>query len=509
MIDVLKNATYVFLVIFVTFGAMAEGSKNLTPNNGDLGFLQHDDGGNSNGFLKSTGTADERLYVFIKNGETFYYGLHRRLTNSGTTQDDLTILLYDNADSEVSSNTLLRDQTSGRQSLFQTPQSGVINDETEALAGPEAIILDGSGYSALSYVNNTGTDQAFYIVFRQGATDNGVKSWYDIWDFSVYDGSVEKPGRLYSKGWSFTTASGGGELSSDFQLFALVPSVIGGGDAGFYVKEIDISGMRPFGTLIYANSTGTDGTQGDTNGDGLTNFLDERMSQTSNSAALEFDLFVNNPDISLFPTTILPSVIITDANFYCNAAGTGGEAVISFTTNQTGIVSILLDLNGISGYQDNSTDVVIEQELDASSGSARSSVRWDGLDGQDNIVPSGTVININGRFTAGPIHVPIYDPEVNASGVNMLDVRPASSFDLIYWDDRAVQPGLGSSLDVQLSGTNSIQHTWTNGDVRLVNTWSFGYYEVNSQNVTFTYKCDADGDGINNADDVDSDNDGV
>ncbi|RYE90748.1 MAG: hypothetical protein EOO37_02180, partial [Cytophagaceae bacterium] len=96
--------------------ALAEGSKQLTPNtpgtptaltdpaNTRAGYLEHDAnlagaayGYISKGFLKPSGYTDngkftyndnQRMYVLLKPGETVYYGVHRiphTLNPSGTT----------------------------------------------------------------------------------------------------------------------------------------------------------------------------------------------------------------------------------------------------------------------------------------------------------------------------------------------------------------------------------------------------------------------------------------
>lgn len=498
--------TSFLLATFCIGSAFGEGSKNLTPTAGQWGYLQHDDGGNSNDFLKSTASVDERLYIHIKAGETLYYGLHRMNDNDANAHGDLTILIYRNNGTLASTATLTRNAGSPDQSLFNTPQTGVIDTQNQANAGPSAIV-GGSGYSALTYTNTTGTDQNFYIAFDEGAAGAGgdIKSWYDIWDFSVYDGQEEKPGRMFCKAWSFTAVDGPNQLSSDFQLYALVPSLINGVSAGYYIKEIDLSGMAPWGMLVYANSIGADlGQVGDTNGDGDINFLDARMSQDNDIAELEYDLFINNPDIDLFPTSTLPGVTITDANFYCNAAGNGGEGTIYFESDQAGFITILIDLNGTTGFQFGTADVIVESEI-ATPGSQV--IRWDGLNGLGTPVASGTTLTISGRFTSGPVHVPLWDVESNTSGITMLDVRPSTSFNLIYWDDS--DRAIGSNPDTEFDGTNTSQHTWTTGDTELVNTWSYGYYQVNTQNIQFSYVCDPDGDGVDSSVDLDSDNDGI
>ncbi|WP_421898536.1 discoidin domain-containing protein [Marinoscillum sp.] len=511
---------------------LAEGSKNLTPtygtgdgtiNNNFIGYLCHSqESGITGNFLEPGASADEKLYIYVKQGETLYMGLRRidPVTNDELRHQDLTIVIRENDGTLVTSFTLddndaVTDADGDSQGYpFTTPQTGVIESYAEVLAGPAAVV-GASGYDALSWTNNIG-DQEYYIEFIQfdggstnGANDIGVESWYDLWDFSVYDGLEEKEGRLHSKNWGFSAGSFDNQFSDDFQLYVKVPSVISGSNAGNYIKSLDFAGLQPYTTLIYANSTGASlGSTTDLNGDGITDFLDARRTQSGNIGATEYDIFINNPDVDIYTTTTLPEVTITDANFYCNASGTGGEGVIYFESNQSGIISIIIDMNGTIGYQDGTTDVILEQSIDASSGSAKASMKWDGLDGLGTPVGSGTVINISGRFTAGAVHTPLFDPEINAIGINMLDVRPATSFDLIYWDDRSAG-GVGSSPSTELTGSNSSQHTWTTGNGLLVNTWSFGYYQINTENTSFSYNCDQDGDGVTGTADLDSDNDGL
>ncbi|MBV6644105.1 MAG: hypothetical protein KI790_01570 [Cyclobacteriaceae bacterium] len=534
------------VLLFSFFLAKSEGSKNLSPDstgtttgtNDIVGFLCHTQGNGNGGitgpFMSPSATADERLKVYIETDETLYMGFRRMAsTFSGTiTFGDLNVILRESDGTFVTSFLILADQSSVSGGLqdyaFQSPQNGVIDTYAEALAGPSTVV-GSSGYSPISWTNNSGLgSQEFYIQVVQSTSGSGtvtseadgnaifVESRYDLWDISVYDGTTEKPGRLFCKSWGFTTTSFANQFSDDFQLFINIPSTVGGSSAGFYVKELDLAGLQPFTTSVFANSVGAEIAQTtDLNGDGSIDFQDARRSQGSNIADLEYDIFINNPDIDIYPTTTLPSVNITDAVFYCNSGGTAGEGVITIETNQSGVVGLVLDLDGAAGYDAGGTDVIIEATVDASSGSGTATIRWDGLDGTGSAVASGATINITGRFTAGPLHVPLWDPEQNVVGINMLDVRPQTSFDLIYWDDRSTT--LDSSPNVELTGTNTGQHTWTDpsgtgaggGNAVLVNTWSFGYFQSNTQNVAFTYACDTDGDGINDGSDSDSDNDGI
>ena len=534
------------LLLFNTHNSFGEGSKNLAPDgsgattgtNTSVAYLLHHHAdatfGITQDFLDPDAGEDERMYVRVKQGETLYFGLRRTDDNFAIgAYGDLNVVIRENDGTFVTSFLILADQTSDNGAgvtnfELQTSQAGVIESFAEALAGPSTVV-GASGYNANSWTNTTLGDQDFYIEFLQSTAGSGAvtstgdanffrgQSTYDLWDFSVYDGTTEKPGRLFCKRWGFSTASFDNQFSEEMQLFVKIPSTVGGADAGNYIKEIDLAGLEPFIVSVYANTLGAPiASISDLNGDGVTDFQDARRSQTGNIGALEYDIFVNNPDIDEYPTTTLPTVSISDANFYCNSTSAGGEAAITISSNQSGFVAVFLDLDGEPGYQDGTADVIVEAEIDASSGTGSQVIVWDGQDGLGNTVASGTDIEITGRFTSGPLHLPLFDPEQNLVGINMVDIRPQTSFDLVYWDDRSTTT-LDSDPLVSLTGTNTGQHTWSDpsgdgsdgGNGLLVNTWSFGFFQSNTENITFVYDCDDDGDAVNSNQDFDSDNDGL
>ena len=533
-----KRLTMIFVCLLLSpsFFVYGEGSKNVTPalGAGDgaiantfIGFLMHNqEAGTGGNFLTPEATADERLFVHVREGETLYFGLRRTLPstiflndNPGNLLEDITIIIRENDGTLVNSFLLTADATSTNGATLNA-QQGVIASYDEAANGPRAIV-GAAGYDALSFTNSGLGDQNFYIEIIQAnggsidpADNINQESWYDLWDFSVFDGTIEKPGRMFSKIWAFNAGSFANEFSQDFQMFVRIPSIINNIDAGNYIKEIDLAGIEPFAVSVFANTTGADvatlsGFGGaDLNGDGVVNFLDARRSLGANIGGLEYDIFISNPDVDIYPTTILPTVSITDAVFFCNDAGTGGAGSITINSNQEGQVALFLNLDETPGFQDGTEDVIIEQLITTEFGIGTTTILWDGLDGLGNAVESGTPIEITGRFTAGALHIPLFDPEINNVGINMIDVRPQTSFDLIYWDDRS-SLGLGSSPTAELTGTNTGQHTWNNGNAILVNTWSFGFLQGNTQNVIYSFICDVDGDGLVGAADADADNDGV
>lgn len=553
---------FVCLSIFLLFGitySSGQGSRILAPNyqgtaaldapnatpsadNDDFAWLEHD-ALDSGPFLDPSASAAERVFIFLRNGETLRYGIRRIAvrydqTNPYSTaaiegdNQDLSIIIYDNGGTIQQATHFDADVTSPGDATLLTSNGagtdGIIGSVAESLLGPEfvfnTITYNNGGYEPREYTNTTGSDQAFYVAFLQDdyafttegqlitdintatIADVDIRSWYDLWDFTVYNGNQEKKGRVYTQRWSFTAQDFENVFADEMELYAVIPSTISGVSSGNYIKQIDLGGIDPFSAIVYAGSTGADlGSITDTNGDGVIDFIDARQSQNTDIGNIEYNIFLENPDVSLYPTTTLPSISISDAVFYCNNQGTGGEGTIFFSTNQTGYIAVLVDLNGVSGYQAGTADIIIEQEVTVFGDQV---LRWDGLDGNNEYVSSGTEITISGRFTSGPLHVPLFDVEENDAGINMLDVRPSTSFDLIYWDDSALG-GTGSNPQVELDGTNTDTHLWTDGDTDLLNTWSYGFYQINTQNVTFNYVCDSDGDGVDDNVDLDSDNDGL
>jgi hypothetical protein len=238
----------------------AEGSKQLTPNttatagaalsdpaNTRSGWLAHDVNFTGAGitntslsFLKPFGfnfngvtfSEDHRMFVRVKAGETLLYGVHRvnnPITNANQRDLILTLRFGAGAGTVVQTTTLARDQASTTQSLLVDTQNGVIDNAAQAQAGP---LPAAGGYQPLTYINNTGADQDFYLEFTQvnegtdavAFTNAQRFSTYDFWDLTVRNiVGAEQAGRLRSKLWSFSAGATAGRFSSTFALFPLVP----------------------------------------------------------------------------------------------------------------------------------------------------------------------------------------------------------------------------------------------------------------------------------------------
>jgi hypothetical protein len=158
--------------------ARAEGSKNLTSGTGTrgtatgannyIGYLQHDDGGNSRaftgspGFLKPDSDPLERLYIHLETGETLYYGV-RRIATNGTTSNRLRLeVKYGTSSVITASSTILEPNTASPQSATLLPARGVVATPEEAAIGPKYVDVSGTatspagGYNPVAYTNATG-----------------------------------------------------------------------------------------------------------------------------------------------------------------------------------------------------------------------------------------------------------------------------------------------------------------------------------------------------------------
>ncbi|MDO7850330.1 T9SS type A sorting domain-containing protein [Hymenobacter convexus] len=550
----IKAVVFGSLLANVSFGPMAraEGSKNLTPGtntdaltattNDRTGFLVHDSdvasGGLdiSYGFLKPaswTSTAagvsfspDQRLYVRLLPGEKLSYGVNRAAPiiaavngTTGTYQDLMITLRYGTGDGTiVDQKTLTRASTTTNTYQLLTTQAGVINSYAQATAGPGVA----NGYTPLTYTNNTGTTQDFFVEFTQVGeyTSQGTQpgfndlktrsttfnnqrySVYDKWDFTVTGtDNLEKTGRLFSKFWAFSTGPSQSpatttfenRLSRNFTLYPLVESRATPGQ--YYVKAIELAGLRPYAFFFVTNEFGS-------TANATRNTLAlRRRSQNSNTSYAQYPSFVNDPDQAIWPSAPVPVASITPQP-YCRSGNT--EVAFTAYSSETGRFDIVITYGG--NTQTLTTDVTAGKS---------STVLWDGLVNGTR-VPAGQTITYSFVNRGVAVNFPLYDAEGNEGGFIVRNMRPSSAgTDLLYWDDTNLT-GFPTPT-VQTTGTNAAGagHPWGNGtntvgDNKLVNSWTYGFVSTAS-NLSYTTVnvCDNDNDGITDNNDIDDDNDGV
>lgn len=446
--------------------------------------------------------ARERLQVRMQPGDTLFYGVRR--ADAGGAGLVLT-LRYDNTGSNISG--FILQQTTlanGTWAGTLAQAAGVIQNDAQNNAGPRyaaANTQPSAGYSPLWWHNNTGATIDVWIEFtREGTPTTGsVRTTYDLWDFTVRNFG-EKPGRLFSKSWSFQAMAAGNLLSKDFQLFVAIPDP--SNVSTFYVKEIDLAGTQPFGMIFKCNALGANV--------GAT-FEDRRKSIATNNADPQYNIFVNPPDFVLFPSANLPTYSIAYQSF-CQPNGVDGGATFTYFSSSPGYGQIILDLNGTPGYQPSTSDVFIESFF---ANPGYNQIFWNGTNGLGAPVASGTLMTnslLTGLFS--PVHFPLWDVEIALTGFKIKNIRPGTqNFDKLFWDDINFTTGWNGTPVSNLTGQNSTNgvHRWSSngGNNRLVNTWGYGRVIEITQTLLYEFICDSDGDGIANINDLDDDNDGV
>ncbi|AKQ44457.1 hypothetical protein TH63_00485 [Rufibacter radiotolerans] len=523
--------------------SFAEGSKQLTPNqssaaltdpaNDKAGYLAHDANFpsasgvaiTSLSFLKPAGfsrngatySKDHRLYIRVKAGETLYYGVRRAIHEQTTAnQADLIITLRrinavtgTDDDTYSTSTTLIRNTNSTRGMLLSNTigngkdaiaQSGVIQTPAQALTGPNRPALGGkaavtSGYAPLTITNNTGVDYDYYVEFSQvgeaNMTDDGQRfSVYDLWDFTVIDAAGdERQGRMRSKLWSFSAGGTTNVFSKDFNMYPLIPSEDHANK--YFVKKIELAGIAPqnffrFVTNRFGSSTAAGSS-----------IADRRKSQTSQTDYPELFNFVNNPDPALWPSADAPTFTVGVASS-CNTSTNGGKSTFSLNTSESSTFIVLINLNGVAGYQPGSADVLLE----STGAKGNRTVEWNGLNGLGQVVAKNTTLNYFFRNNSSPVHFPVWDAEANADGFRVQDVRPlvGSNYDgLLFWDDSNLPTSSFPAPQTEFYGVSSSSgvHRWgsastTAGDLKTVNTWTYGYTGSSTQTAAFDYDCSAD-----------------
>lgn len=424
-----------WLLIFSGNLLFAEGTKELTPSSGDNGDVQiFDQNSLQRPFATFNCPEENRLNFSICNlGEKVYFGFQQN-------DNDVYFRIKDPNGNLVSinGNTI--------NPIPQSGQQGYIKNYNQAVTGPKQITS--GGYNALSFTPTMTGD--YYIEFNPKKSGQAAdviwaqKRVFKYFDITVASASNQAiPGRLWSKSWDL-------QCNAQFNPFKGIMYVYS--DDGI-VTSLNFNGMQPYGFVVFCNSSGLKNTGNPTT---------DRQSEYGNINYPQYKIFLNDPDSSCFPTgtfgklTAKSTVTGCSENNYC----------INVYTDQGGSIEVLLDLNGVSGYQPNTSDLLIEVK-DAVVG--HNCIPWDGLDGQGNPVPYGTQINFEVNYFNGLTHLPLYDAEYNVNGFIVNLVRPAGPKPAMYWDDSKI----GGT--VNLTGCTSATgcHSWNNnfGNEKTINTW--------------------------------------
>ncbi|MCU4157655.1 tandem-95 repeat protein [Carboxylicivirga sp. A043] len=522
----LLQRTLLLLVLFLPLmGAAQEGTKQFMPNSTDRLWLEIYRSDNKY-FATQSASDKEKLYIYLNAGEKMHFGMKMASYSEGNSART-SIRIKDENGNVVFS-----------ERRFPSSGTGYISSYNEAVKGPEGVILNGStisnadGYTPYVYeATSTGNH---YIEFETWRYDYGTSGNYrrkrrfamDFFDVTVTDASnnvITNPGepnvsagRLWSKGWAFTTTSYTDyPVKADFYVFT----------ADEFVNKVQYE-MKPYSFNFVANSYGVSLSTDD-------NVIEAAQSQdgdlTNTSDISEYRIFLNDPDRAVWQNTALPPPAVKvwfDDNLIFdydydrepqqlslaapsivlekNNASCPFESITMFKieSNIDGFATVLLDLDG-GGYSTDGNDKALQIDLKQGD----NYVLWDFTTDDGDEVEDG-IYSASATFLGrGPAHFPLYDVE-SLSGISTYSIRPFNKLGpTLYWDDSQIDywgdsSGSGAmdeTVRTQLTIENHKPRVWTynynayNGEGTTMNSWfnaiDLGMPVINFEVTTGTDKC--------------------
>lgn len=467
------------ILLFVAFHFIslntlnAEGTKELAPNSTDVTMLYTNDSGFGS-FAAYNGPSDSRLnfYVADPDNEQVFLGFSRRSQTNNGVDGVLANTNYYFRIKDPNGNVVY-----GPQLINGT----TANADTWALAtaGP-APVVGGSGYTPFTFDPSGLSAGDYYVEFSYNA-NSATSSTLAIkyWDITVATDNGGTPsaidGRVWSSRWSFRTPSISQGSDPTYTYFDRPFN----GQVYLYtfdgfVSKIDFenSGFRGLSFNLAYNEYGVVNT-GDLESD-------RRSIQNSNNTLPEYRIFLNDPDLSVYPSGSIGSVTTNPIVVDCDP----GDLCVSYEVSEIGYVFILLDFDSTSGnglYDQNTADVLLYEKVNSSGALApyEGCIPWDGLDGNGVAVPSNAQIPVYMNYAQGMVHFPVYDVEYITTGFIVEPIRPLISgfTQRIYYDDTNIPdaPGNGNDKDM-VNGCLPPCHDYTNssyGDLNTINTWWF------------------------------------
>lgn len=456
--------TFLALLVLTSFAAFSEGTKQIRPTASSFGQLNPWDWGGE--FATYDAPMDRRMYVRIADHtvEKMYLGF--QAAYGGKTylriKDPNGNVVFGPFELQRFSNNV-----------------GWIQDYNEAIAGP--VTFDPGGYVPVEF--NPTMNGDYYIELNRDSINTKVQPAagvnggyrYPYFDITVADTTTNtiKEGRLWAYLWALTTFGPGN--SFDANLFILREDSIR--------FEVDYNGIDPFGFGIVSNSYGVDSTG---------NFQDDRKSTATKYTQgtvvyfPEHMIFLNPPDTAIWPfPKVAPDVEVPiNANDLITGCITTGYC-INIEATKSGQVEVKLDFNGIPGIQPNTTDRIVTGLV----GPGVNCVAWDGLDGFGDTALSAN-IEIDYKYEAGLIHIPIYDAENHPNGYIFKVLNNASSSTnlSLYWDDTKFASGVNASNFTGCSPLPCRDWNTDYGNERFINTWSFAFDQtIILSNIRFEY----------------------
>ncbi|MFN6947116.1 MAG: hypothetical protein ACK4ND_19415, partial [Cytophagaceae bacterium] len=445
------NTFFIHLLLFSFFfqyNAFSEGTRELRPTQADHGYLQvHDpSAGTNRPFMSFEDLENSRLNVRICNiGEKVFMGFRMWRTNSllyfrVKDPNGNTIPLPGMVSHPTYANTyeVPRPVASNNNTL------GYISTYNRCIEGPRQIVGGFNGYLAIEFTPTMTGD--YYIEFNANDPINVVREKHAFREFDITvttAANVPILGRLWSKNWDVNLEGWTNEFKAIIYVYA----------KDSIVTSVNFNGMQPYSFNIAANSTGLFDT-GDADFD--------RMSRIGNYSRPEYKLFLNDPDPACFPSGSFGSLTQPTTVTGCDP----NNRCINVYSDKVGDVEILLDLNGIEGYQTGTIDRIIRSTVVP----GHNCITWDSRDGLGNYIPPGDNINLQVDYYNGLTHLALYDVEQHRNGYIIELVRPFPTTGIVrpalFWDDSQITAGTADDGLVNLTGCDNGAavgcHRWRN-----------------------------------------------
>ncbi len=502
----MKRAILFIFILFTISVNAQEGTKQLMPNSNDRLWLEFNVF-SGNDFGNYSANEKERIHIYLNAGETMHFGM-KMYTASNYGGNVLTNPSYVDFRIKDPNGTVIfaeRDMV--------TSGNGYISSYTEAVTGPNGVVLNGTtisgGYDGLTYT--AATTGNHYIEF------NAIAAWptfrtrfaLEYFDVTVTDASnnvITNPGepnksagRLWSKGWTFTNTSFTEyPVNAHFYVFT----------SDEFINKINFK-MYPYSFTFVVNSYGVT-TYTEENYIKRTQSLDG--DQTTGDDISEYRVFMNDPDRFVWPnTTFAPprvqvwteDTLFLDYNYNRNPLYLPLDhdqvvmeknrsdcpyedvAIFKIECNIAGFTAILIDVDKDGEYSSNGSDRVIYRNMKK----GLNYILWDFKTDAGAVVATGDYTASSTFLGRGPAHFPLYDVE-QMDGIITSSIRPFNKLNTtIYWDDSQItrwgdQDGgdlMDETQQKQLVVENDVPRIWSyhsalanieyNGNKNTMNTW--------------------------------------
>ncbi|MBL4586915.1 MAG: hypothetical protein JKX84_07675, partial [Flavobacteriales bacterium] len=472
-------------MMFAPRWVQAEGTKQTTATSSDrthllTNFAEYNDFGRYNG------NVDQRLFIHIEDpeNEVVYLGFSQfydepHWPNTGNSRTGYFRI------KGPSGNVVWPTLGDPNGQL----NNAAISGWAEAVAGPNQIVGSG-GYNAFVFNPDGLAAGDYYIEFstNQSAYDSDdiIIPYYDITVATESVNPTAIDGRVFSYNWAFMCPSI--DYPNDYFDRNFTGQLYVYSDDGF-VSTIDFSSAQFQGAAfnIAFNSTGTGNT-------GI--IANDRASvEGSNVTFAEYRVFLNDPDISVYPNGNFGE-FITNADFpKLYGCPDDGEWFFRFAATQPGLVEVLIDIDGNFEFDPNTADLLFSMEVIPFPGETppyERDIPWDGLDGLGNPIPTNSNLSIEYSYSQGFYHLPVYDVEHLRTGMEVNSVRPVTPQPYnpnFFYDDEAIAETLpGGQPALELNGCTPPCHYWDDfnyGNVNTINTFWFAYRSETQVTIPF------------------------